>query len=165
MSDAHLSTVLPSPVGDLTVVATDRGIRAVLWPGDDDSRVPLPETVPDPERRHPVLAAAATQLTEYFEGTRTTFDLPLDLRGTDFQEASWRALVAIPYGATTTYQAVARRLGRPTAARAVGAATGRNPISIVVPCHRVVGSDGSLTGFAGGIVAKRWLLRHEGAFG
>jgi methylated-DNA-[protein]-cysteine S-methyltransferase len=165
MNDTHFSTEMPSPVGDLTIVATDRGIRAVLWPGDDAARVPLPETTPDPQRQHPVLAAAVAQLAEYFEGTRTTFDLPLDLRGTEFQEASWRALATIPFGATITYQALARLLERPSAARAVGAATGRNPVSIVLPCHRVVGSDGSLTGFAGGIVTKRWLLRHEGALG
>jgi len=165
MNDTHYSTVLPSPVGDLTIVATDQGVRAVLWPRDDDSRVALPETTPDPQRHHPVLAAAVAQLGEYFAGTRTTFDLPLDLRGTDFQLASWRALADIPFGATSTYGDVARGLGRPGAARAVGAATGRNPVSIVLPCHRVLGSDGSLTGFAGGLVTKRWLLRHEGALG
>jgi len=165
MNETHFSTVMPSPVGDLTIVATDRGLRAILWPGDDDARVALPETTPDPRRDHPVLAATVAQLGEYFAGARTTFDLPLDLRGTDFQVASWRALAEIPFGATTTYGDQARRLGRPAAARAVGAATGRNPVSIVLPCHRVVGSDGSLTGFAGGLDTKAWLLGHEGAIG
>ncbi len=108
-----------------------------------------------------VLDEAAAQLEEYFAGARTTFDLPLDLRGTPFQIAAWEALAAIPYGETRTYAEQAARIGRPDAVRAIGAANGRNPISIVLPCHRVVGSDGSLTGFAGGLEVKAALLAFE----
>jgi len=100
-------------------------------------------------------------LDEYFAGRRTTFDLPLDPRGTDFQRSVWRALVEIPFGETTTYGVLARRIGKPDAVRAVGAANGANPLPIVVPCHRVIGSNGSLTGFGGGLPVKRWLLDHE----
>jgi methylated-DNA-[protein]-cysteine S-methyltransferase len=108
-----------------------------------------------------VLAAAARQLEEYFAGERTAFELPLDLEGTRFQRAAWLALAEIPYGETVSYGEQARRLGRPHAVRAVGAANGRNPVPIVLPCHRVVGSDGSLTGFGGGLDVKRALLDHE----
>lgn len=153
-------TTVSTPLGALTVVATDAGLRAILWP--DDRRMAVPDdAIEDPT--HPQVAAAVHQLEEYFAGERTEFDLALDLEGTDFQMANWRALADIPFGSTATYAEQARRLGRPSAARAVGAATGRNPVSIVLPCHRVVGADGSLTGFAGGLDAKRWLLRHEGA--
>jgi methylated-DNA-[protein]-cysteine S-methyltransferase len=110
-----------------------------------------------------VLAQARQQLTEYFAGSRTTFDLPLDPSGTEFQRRVWDSLRTIPYGTTTSYGAIARRLGDPHATRAVGAANGQNPIPIVVPCHRVVGAKGELTGFGGGIDRKRWLLEHEGA--
>ena len=106
-------------------------------------------------------APAVDQLTEYFAGERTTFDLPLDPVGTEFQVAAWRALGEIPYGETRTYGEQAAGIGRPTAVRAIGAANGKNPLSIVLPCHRVVGADGSLTGFAGGLDAKRFLLTHE----
>ncbi len=160
MTDTHYCAVIDSPVGALTIVATDAGLRAVLWEDDAAGRVPLPDVVTDPD--HPVVAKAATQLSEYFAGTRTDFDLPMDLRGTEFQVANWLALSEIAYGSTATYGELAGRLGRPRAARATGAATGRNPLSIVLPCHRVMGRDGSLTGFAGGLDTKRWLLRHEG---
>ena len=100
-------------------------------------------------------------LDDYFAGRRTTFDLPLEPRGTDFQKSVWRALLDIPFGATTTYGAIAHRIGKPEAIRAVGAANGANPLPIVVPCHRVIGSNGSLTGFGGGLPVKRWLLDHE----
>jgi methylated-DNA-[protein]-cysteine S-methyltransferase len=103
------------------------------------------------------------QLKEYFAGSRTTFDLPLEPSGTDFQLSVWELLRKIPYGVTTSYGELARRLGEPKASRAVGAANGANPIPIIVPCHRVVGSKGELTGFGGGIERKRWLLEHEGA--
>lgn len=154
-------TTLPSPVGTLTLVASDAGLVAVLWENDAPTRVRIGEAVENGD--HPILAAAATQLGDYFAGTRTAFDLTLDARGTDFQRAVWRELSAIPHGETRTYADLARALGQPTATRAVGAANGRNPLSVVVPCHRVVGSNGTLTGFAGGIEAKRWLLAHEGA--
>ena len=110
-----------------------------------------------------VLAEACAQLTDYFAGARVAFDLPLAPAGTDFQRRVWDALCALPYGGTASYLAIARALGDPLAVRAVGAANGRNPIAIVVPCHRVVGADGSLTGYAGGLDRKRWLLRHEAA--
>ena len=163
MSDPHYFTTMESRVGELTLVATTEGLRAVLWP-DDEGRVYLPTDMtwsPDNE----VLRATVEQLEEYFVGHRTTFDLPLDLRGTPFQVVVWRALLDIPYGSTATYTEHAERIGRPGAMRAVGSTNGRNPLSIVVPCHRVVGADGSLTGFAGGIATKRLLLELEGAMG
>jgi len=111
----------------------------------------------------PLLQAAVQQLDEYFAGQRTAFELPLRPEGTAFQRQAWQALCAIPYGETRSYAQQARAVGRPTATRAIGAANGRNPIAIIVPCHRVIGSDGSLTGYAGGEPVKRWLLAHEGA--
>ncbi|MGI9646225.1 MAG: methylated-DNA--[protein]-cysteine S-methyltransferase [Ilumatobacteraceae bacterium] len=159
------ATVLDSPVGPLTVVASDAGLRAVLWPADgaggDRPRVPLPGAVEDDD--HAVLVEARRQLTEYFAGERTEFDLPLDPVGTAFQQSAWTALRTITYGETISYGEQARRMGDARKARAVGAANGKNPLSIVVPCHRVVGSDGSLTGFAGGVETKAWLLAHERA--
>lgn len=151
-------TTTSSPVGDLTLVASDQGLCAVLWP--DDDRVDF-DPEPEPGADHPVLVSAARQLDEYFAGQRTSFDLPLDLRGTEFQVEVWRSLAEIPFGETSTYGRQAERIGRPSAVRAVGAANGRNPVSIVLPCHRIVGKDGSLTGFAGGLDAKRFLLDHE----
>ena len=151
--------VLPSPVGDLTLVASDRGLVAVLWPDDDPGRVRLEASTQQPD--HPILAQAASQLDDYFNGTRRSFDLPLDFRGTAFQQRVWAALLAIPYGETRSYGDIAAAIGQPTASRAVGAANGRNPISIIAPCHRVVGSNGALTGFAGGLETKIWLLDHE----
>ncbi|MFT0861173.1 methylated-DNA--[protein]-cysteine S-methyltransferase [Ancylobacter sp. G4_0304] len=150
---------LPSPVGLLTLVAADHGLVAVLWPADDPARVRLPALLEAPD--HPVLAEAGRQLGEYFAGTRTMFDLPLAPRGTQFQCAVWRALDAIPYGETRSYAQIAREVGSPKAFRAVGAANGRNPISIITPCHRAIGSNGTLTGFAGGLEAKRYLLALE----
>ena len=155
-------TTLASPVGTLTLVGEDAGLVAVLWPDDPPVRVPL--SAQQEEAAHPVLAAAVTQLDEYFAGRRTRFDLPLAPRGTAFQRAVWSALGDIPHGHTRSYADVARAIGRPAATRAVGAANGRNPLSIVLPCHRVIGSGGALTGFAGGLPAKRWLLAHEGVF-
>jgi methylated-DNA-[protein]-cysteine S-methyltransferase len=109
-----------------------------------------------------VLALAARQLAEYFAGDRRVFELPLAHAGTQFQQLVWRALVAIPFGETRSYGEIARAIGRPAASRAVGAANGKNPFAIVVPCHRVIGASGELTGYAGGMAAKRWLLAHEG---
>ena len=153
------STTLDSPVGMLTLVASDAGLVAVLWDGDDPLRVRLGSLVQDDG--HVVLVAAVRQLRAYFAGTIMTFDLPLDMRGTDFQKQVWAALLAIPYGETRSYGAIARAIGRPGASRAVGAANGRNPLSIVAPCHRVVGAGGHLTGFAGGLEAKAVLLALE----
>ncbi len=157
---ALASRSLESPVGDLLLVGSEHGLRAILWPGDEARRAGLGD-LDLVSGDAPVLAEAARQLDEYFAGARTVLDLPLDLCGTSFQVAAWQALAEIPYGETRTYAEQAARLGRPAAVRAVGAANGRNPISIVLPCHRVVGSDGSLRGFAGGLEVKRILLEHE----
>jgi methylated-DNA-[protein]-cysteine S-methyltransferase len=154
------STTHPTPVGELTLIASDRGLHAILWPKTASHRAPFdgrPRRNPD----HPILRRTAAQLDEYFAGTRTGFDIPLDLRGTRFQVAAWRALADIPFGATTTYGQQAAALGVPTAARALGAANRANPVCIVLPCHRVIGANGSLTGFAGGLEVKQWLLDHE----
>ena len=152
-------SVIASPVGKLKLVASDKGLVAVLWESDDPKRVPLND--PLEEKSHPILVRAARQLEEYFAGKRSSFNLPLDMRGTPFQKNVWEALLAIPFGETRTYGELARRLGTPRAARAVGAASGRNPISIIVPCHRLIGSAGELTGFAGGLDAKARLLDLE----
>ncbi|MDH4147132.1 MAG: methylated-DNA--[protein]-cysteine S-methyltransferase [Acidimicrobiia bacterium] len=151
---------IASPVGALRLVASDAGLRAVLWPGDDARRVPL-DAEPQLAPAHPVLAATAAQLGEYFDGSRQRFDIALDVTGTEFQLAVWRWLDQIPVGTTATYRSCAHSIGRPGAARAVGAANARNPLSIVWPCHRLVGGDGSLRGFAGGLQAKSFLLAHE----
>lgn len=150
---------MSSPVGQLTIIASDAGLRAVLWPSDSPKRVPLGDV--EPGDKHPVLSVAVTQLGEYFDGRRQDFDLPLDPTGTEFQQSAWTALRTIPFGTTVSYGEQAEQMGDKRKARAVGAANGRNPISIIVPCHRVVGSNGSLTGFAGGIDTKDWLLTHE----
>jgi methylated-DNA-[protein]-cysteine S-methyltransferase len=159
-------TSFDTPVGRLTVVASAAGVRAVLWPDDDPRRVPLPDDAgavdgDDAAEAQRVLSDAVAQLREYFAGTRRQFDLPLDPAGTPFQLQVWEVLRTIPFGATLSYGEQAERLGDRNKARAVGSANGRNPISIVVPCHRVVGTSGALTGFAGGVDAKRWLLQHE----
>jgi len=154
------STTHPSPVGDLTLIASDQGLRAILWPKESARRAGIANR-PRRDPEHPILKQTATQLDEYFAGTRTAFDLPLDLEGTRFQVAAWRALASIPFGSTTSYGQQAAALGIPTAARALGAANRANPVCIVLPCHRVIGKDGSLTGFAGGLATKQWLLDHE----
>jgi methylated-DNA-[protein]-cysteine S-methyltransferase len=154
------SRSLASPFGTLTIVGSSDGLRAILWPGDDPARAGL-GGVPVRPRSDRVLDETASQLEAYFAGTRTSFDLRLDLRGTAFQIEAWLALREIPYGETRSYAEQAARLGRPTAFRALGAANGRNPISIVLPCHRVVGSDGALRGFAGGLGTKAALLAFE----
>jgi methylated-DNA-[protein]-cysteine S-methyltransferase len=151
-----------SPLGTLTLAASPDGLRAVLWPRGGDRANDAADGRPCPGSDE-ILAETARQLDEYFAGARTSFDLELDLQGTAFQLAAWRALAAIPYGETRSYAEQAERIGRPHAYRAVGAANGRNPLSIVLPCHRVLGSDGSLTGFAAGLEAKRRLLDHERA--
>lgn len=154
-------TIVDSPVGPLRLVASDAGLVAILWPNERPGRVPLGPAVED--AAHPVLVRAAAQIAEYFAGKRRVFDVPLDFRGTDFQRSVWQALLAIPYGETRSYAEIARQIGRPGASRAVGAANGRNPLSIIAPCHRVIGTNGTLTGFAGGLEAKRMLLDLEAA--
>jgi methylated-DNA-[protein]-cysteine S-methyltransferase len=151
---------LDSPIGPLTIVASETGVRAILFDHETDKRAAaLADGVVDPEQ--PVVARAASQLREWFAGQRRQFDLPLDLHGTPFQVKAWRALATIPYGETISYGQQAARIGEPNKARAVGAANGRNPIPIVLPCHRVIGANGALTGYAGGLDAKRTLLQHE----
>lgn len=157
----YLYTTMESPVGRLTLVASDEGLAAILWERESPRRVPLRLDGEDPE--HPVLMETARQLREYFAGERRTFHLALDPAGTPFQRSVWDALRTIPFGETRSYQQIAAQIGRPTAVRAVGAANGRNPLSIVAPCHRVVGSNGALTGFAGGLDTKARLLTLEGA--
>ena len=155
----YVSKTIPSPVGRLTLVASDAGLAAVLWENDSPRRVPI--TVAGEDLKHPVLREAERQLKEYFAGKRTSFELPLDFHGTDFQKRVWKALLKIPFGETRSYAQIARALGKPSAMRAVGAANGKNPISIIAPCHRVIGKDGTLTGFAGGLKAKAHLLALE----
>lgn len=154
-------TTMSTPVGVLTLVASEVGLRAVLWQTEKPNRVRLDNRDGGEIDPNGVLDAAREQLSEYFAGTRTEFDLALDSQGTDFQQAAWMALRSIAFAETVSYGEQARRMGDSRKARAVGAANGRNPLSIVVPCHRVVGADGSLTGFAAGIDAKSWLLNHE----
>lgn len=151
--------VIKSPVGKLKLVASDEALVAILWDKDSPRRVRLSELVADD--RHPVLAETEQQLGEYFSGKRKAFSVALDLRGTRFQKDVWDALLGIPYGETRTYGQLAKQLGNPRATRAVGAANGRNPVSIIVPCHRVIGSSGKLTGFAGGLDTKAQLLALE----
>jgi methylated-DNA-[protein]-cysteine S-methyltransferase len=152
--------VVNSPVGTLTLVATDEGLAGILWAHDRPGRVRLPIEAEDSS--HPVLLETAHQLEQYFAGHRQGFALPLDFAGTTFQRQVWNALLTIPYGETRSYREIARQIGNPAAVRAVGAANGRNPVSIVAPCHRVIGSSGALTGFAGGLDAKAYLLALEG---
>ncbi len=149
-----------APFGHLRLVASSEGLRAVLWPIDEDDGGRF-DPGPWVEGTTPILDEATQQLDEYFTHRRTRFELALDPVGTEFQVAAWLALADVPYGETATYGQQAERLGRPKAMRAVGAANGRNPLSVILPCHRIVGADGSLTGFAGGLEAKRWLLDHE----
>lgn len=157
----RVCTRYESPLGTMLIAASDRGLAGVWFEGQRHG--------PDArgwreDARHPVLREAVAQLRAYFAGERTAFALPLDLQaGTPFQRSVWAALRAIPRGATASYAQLARQLGRPQAARAIGAAVGRNPLSIVVPCHRVLGTDGSLTGYAGGLARKTALLQLEGA--
>ncbi|MEO5671706.1 MAG: methylated-DNA--[protein]-cysteine S-methyltransferase [Ramlibacter sp.] len=156
-----VQTRYQSPLGPMIVAATDKGLAGVWFEGQKH----LPNTAGWPSKPgHPVLREAVAQLDAYFVGARTSFDLPLDLQGgTTFQRSVWQALLAIPSGGTTSYGMLSRHIGQPAAVRAVGAAVGRNPVSIIVPCHRVLGADGSLTGYAGGLERKTALLQLEGA--
>jgi methylated-DNA-[protein]-cysteine S-methyltransferase len=156
---SYFYKTMQSPVGELKLVANGNGLTAVLWENDDPSRVRLGPLEED--RNHPVLREAERQLSDYFAGKRETFSLKLDFAGTDFQKKVWNALTTIPFGQTRSYGQIARQIGHPKAVRAVGAANGRNPISIIAPCHRVIGSNGKLTGFAGGLKAKAALLEME----
>jgi methylated-DNA-[protein]-cysteine S-methyltransferase len=155
----HVYKMMDSPVGRLTLVATVDGLAAVLWENDRPERVRLnPGTADDSD---PWLVEAERQLEEYFAGRRTEFDVRLDVAGTPFQRKVWTALLTIPFGETRSYKQIATQIGSPDAVRAVGAANGRNPVSIIAPCHRVIGSTGELTGFAGGLDVKARLLALE----
>jgi methylated-DNA-[protein]-cysteine S-methyltransferase len=153
--------VVDSPVGPLTLVAVDGAVAGLYM--DEHRHRPPRELFGDPadDPAGEPFAGAFRQLREYFDGQRTEFDLQLRLGGTAFQQRVWAALQVIPYGQTVSYGQLADRLGQPTASRAVGLANGKNPVSIIVPCHRVVGADGGLTGYGGGIERKRYLLAHE----
>ncbi|CAN5585167.1 methylated-DNA--[protein]-cysteine S-methyltransferase [soil metagenome] len=154
--------VVDSPIGPLTLVATDDALVELRFPNHDDGTHPCAAALPgSPDPGHPVLSRAAVELAEYFAGERTDFDIPLAPVGTAFQLDAWTTLRTIPYGETVSYGEQARRLGAPNKARAVGAANGRNPIPVIVPCHRVIGANGRLTGFGGGVESKAWLLTHE----
>lgn len=148
---------IKTPVGKLKIICNDNGLAAILW--ENDKRIHLSPLIED--KNHPVLLEAEKQLKEYFSGERKKFDLKLDAAGTDFQKKVWKALTTIPFGKTWSYGELAKKIGNPKASRAVGAANGKNPISIVVPCHRVIGSSGKLTGFAGGLKNKEVLLNIE----
>lgn len=158
-SPSYCYKTMPSPVGLLTLVANDHGLAAVLWENDDPKRVRLSPLHED--TKHPVLMEAERQLRDYFAGKREKFELQLNFNGTEFQRQVWQALLTIPFGETRSYAQIAEQIGNPNAVRAVGAANGKNPISIIAPCHRVIGSNGKLTGFAGGMEAKAFLLKLE----
>ena len=150
----NFSGVYRSPIGDVVVSVTERGGSAINF-SDEPASCDSGSSA--------ILDACLSQLGEYFAGARTEFSVPLDLAGTEFQMSVWRALLLIPYGVTSSYGGIAAAIGRPKAVRAVGGANHNNPVSIIVPCHRVIGSDGGLTGYGGGLHRKRWLLDHEAA--
>ncbi len=151
----HITT----PIGQLKLVANKNSLIAILWENDDPLRVKLGPM--EKELQHPVLIETSKQLNAYFSGNLNPFSINLDFQGTDFQKAVWTALLTIPYGQTRSYAEIAQQIGHPKAVRAVGAANGKNPISIIAPCHRVIGSNGKLTGFAGGLAQKAYLLALE----
>jgi methylated-DNA-[protein]-cysteine S-methyltransferase len=160
-----LHDAMTSPVGELLLTANEAGLTGIYFEQNRHRRHPAPAAIPatgGDDAASAILAAARAQLTAYFAGELTVFSLPLAARGTPFQERVWAALRDIGLGETISYAELARRVGQPAAVRAVGGANARNPLPIVVPCHRVIGADGSLTGFGGGVERKRWLLRHEG---
>lgn len=152
---------MKSPVGELKLITSDKGLVAILWEDDDPERIKIGETIED--NSNPTLLQTERQLAEYFAKTRTDFSLTLDFVGTDFQISVWKALLTIPFGQTRTYGQIAKQIGNPKAVRAVGAAANKNPISIITPCHRVIGGSGKLVGFAGGLENKHCLLRIESA--
>ncbi|MEM7313087.1 MAG: methylated-DNA--[protein]-cysteine S-methyltransferase [Planctomycetota bacterium] len=162
LPDDCVAEKVASPIGDLVVIGNDDGVHMVLWKEqpNEEPYVSRLTKFPKAKTGSPV-KQAGKELKEYFRGKRETFDVPVVLRGTDFQQKAWKALQKIPYGKTRTYQQQAVKVGGPEKARAVGMANGKNPIPIIVPCHRVIGKDGSLTGFGGGLETKRYLLELE----
>jgi methylated-DNA-[protein]-cysteine S-methyltransferase len=162
MKNMYVSKTMDSPVGRLTLVANQKGrLTAIQWEDDDPNRVNPANIIEDEHDQ--ILLNAEKQLKEYFEGEREIFSLDLDFNGTEFQKKVWNALLTIPFGETRSYGEIARQIGNPQSVRAVGAANGKNPIPIVVPCHRVIGSSGKLVGFGGGIENKALLLDLEKA--
>ena len=155
----YVYKMMESPVGTLKLVGSDNGLAAVLWENDNPKRVRLNPIAED--KNHPVLLETERQLNDYFTGKLKNFSLKLDFAGTEFQQKVWKALLTIPFSETRSYGQIAQQIESPKAVRAVGAANGKNPISIIVPCHRVIGSNGTLTGFAGGLDAKAYLLAIE----
>lgn len=150
---------MKSIVGVLMIVVSNEALIAILWDNDKPQRVPLKTRLK--KEGHPLILEVEKQLAEYFDGKRSLFDIPLEYKGTSFQQDVWKALEKIPYGTTLSYKEIAELIQRPKAIRAVGTAIGKNPFSIIVPCHRVIGSNGSLTGFAGGLDRKKILLQLE----
>ena len=157
---AYFYKTMESPVGELRLFASQSGLAAILWENDNPRRVRLESATED--KNHPILLEAERQLNGYFSGKRKSFSVKLDFKGTKFQKKVWEALLTIPFGETRSYGQIAKQIKKPAAVRAVGAANGKNPISIIAPCHRVIGSNGKLTGFAGGLEAKAYLLSLEG---
>jgi methylated-DNA-[protein]-cysteine S-methyltransferase len=143
-----------SPIGFIEIKASENGISSLIFC----------EHRKEKQGNHPLIDLCFSQLDEYFSGARTEFDLPLDLRGTDFQQRVWKLLLNIPFGETTSYLDLSKKYGDTNTLRAIGSANGKNPVSIIVPCHRVIGNDGSLTGYAGGLWRKKWLLEHESKY-
>ncbi|HEY4161958.1 MAG TPA: methylated-DNA--[protein]-cysteine S-methyltransferase [Dongiaceae bacterium] len=156
---SYVYKMMDSPIGELKLVGSDRGLAAILWANDNPKRVQL--NILGEDESHPVLIETEWQVNEFFAGKRKTFSVKLDFVGTEFQNKVWQALLTIPFGETRSYSEIARQIGNPKAVRAVGAANGKNPISIIAPCHRVIGASGELTGFAGGLEAKARLLMLE----
>jgi len=150
---------MPTVLGKLKLIASDDGLAAILWENDKPTRVRL--GAPTEDKKHPILLQAERELAEYLDGKRKTFSVKFDPAGTPFQSKVWKALEKIPFGETCSYASIAKQVGNLKAVRAVGAAIGRNPISVMVPCHRVIGSSGDLTGFAGGLKTKKFLLELE----
>lgn len=157
---SYVYKTMKSPVGELKLVASDKGLAAILWENDNPRRVRL--TPVSEEKNNPVLLEAERQLKDYFSGKRKSFSVKLDFKGTEFQKKVWAALLTIPFGETRSYGQIAKQIQNPKAVRAVGGANGKNPIPIIAPCHRVIGSTGKLTGFGGGLEAKARLLALEG---
>lgn len=152
-----IQTAISSPIDDIIIQATENGVSYVgFYPKTHYTHTPIEQVTNEP------VLICAKQLNEYFNGRRITFNVPLDTHGTPFQNSVWQALLSVPFGKTSTYGDIARLLNNPKAVRAVGAANGKNPISIIVPCHRIIGANAKLTGYAGGLARKQWLLKHEG---
>lgn len=150
--------IIETPIGKIAIQADDAAVNAVLFVKEDEN------TMASERSCHPIIARCAVQLHEYFAGQRKTFDLPLQQKGSPFQQNVWEQLLKINYGKTISYLELSKRVGDAKAIRAVGTTNGKNQIAIIVPCHRVIGSDGSLTGYAGELWRKKWLLEHEGKF-